>query len=89
MFPITRDQLFMLNDEANVSPSLVQDIVIHRIANEIFANASNGKTRYSCDIVSNDTVPFVERLLKMFPDCTIEITGNVSPNWSNLTVRWS
>jgi hypothetical protein len=88
MFPLSSTQLQSLADEDSCSKELVQDIVVHRIANEIFANAAKGETRYSCDIVDCDIAPFIVRLFKMFPDCTIEVTGNVMPGWSGLTVKW-
>jgi hypothetical protein len=88
MIPVTKLQLASLENEDKVCKSLVQDIVVHRIANEIFANASKGLTRYSCDVASSDVIPFVARLFKMFPDCTIEISGNVALDWSCITVKW-
>jgi hypothetical protein len=88
MFPITRKQLQSFEFEASVPKRIIQDIVVHRIANEIFANASEGKKHYSCDIATADASAFLKRLFAMFPDCKIELAETPSPSWLSLSVTW-
>ena len=89
MFPITKSQLQHLEmGDEHTPQELVQDIVVLRIASEIFTNAAKGGLRYSCDIETKDTIGFVSRLIKMFPDCSIEVHGEVSKNWSCLSIKW-
>lgn len=68
--------------------NIVIDIIVHRIANEVFMLAGEGKTRYSCDVKTEDVLPMMERFLKMFPDCSFIIQGNVFKNFSNISISW-
>lgn len=88
-FPITRADLCKLQDESCVPTNIIIDIIVHRIANEVFKHAAEGKSRYSCDVNTEDALQMTGRLMKMFPDCSYTIQGNVSKDLSNLEINWS
>jgi hypothetical protein len=87
-FPILKAQLWALDDESRVPTDTVVDIIVHRIANEVFKLAGEGKSRYNCHVKIEHVVPMMERLLKMFPDCSFAIQGNVCKNLSNMEIVW-
>jgi hypothetical protein len=87
-FPISRAELRTLEDESRVPTNIVIDIIVHRIANEVFKLAAEGKSRYSCDVKTEDVLQMMERLLKMFPDSSITIQGNVFKDFSNMEISW-
>jgi hypothetical protein len=87
-FPISKAELWTLEDESRVPTNIVIDIIVHRIANEVFKLAAEGKSRYSCDVKTEDVLQMMERLLKMFPDSSITIQGNVFKNFSNMEISW-
>jgi len=87
-FPISKAELWTLEDESRVPTNIVIDIIVHRIANEVFKLAAEGKSRYSCDVKTEDVLPMMERLLKMFPDSSITIQGNVFKDFSNMEISW-
>jgi len=78
----------MLEDESCVPANIIIDIIAYRIVNEVFKHAAEGKSRYSCDIKTEDVIPMMEQLLKMFPDTSITIEGNVMEGFSNLEISW-
>ena len=88
-FPVYRDMLNAMDDEKNVPGKFVRGVVLHRIIGEVFKRAADGNSRYSCDIANDDAIPFVTRLLELFPDCEISIQGNVQPGWASLTISWT
>jgi hypothetical protein len=87
-FPMTRAGLAMMTNQSCVPKNVVIDVIVHRIANEVFKSAAQEKTNYSCDINTEDVAQMMERLLKMFPDCSFTIQGNVSEGLSNMEIRW-
>jgi hypothetical protein len=87
-FPISKAELRRLENEPQVPKHVVISVIILRIANEVFKLAAEGKSRYSCDIKTEDVIPMMEQLLKMFPDSSITIEGNVSEGFSNLEISW-
>jgi hypothetical protein len=87
-FPISRSDLCKLADEPNVARSVVISIVVLRIANEVFKLAAEGKTRYSCDVKTDEVLQMLDQLLKMFPDASITIQGNVHEGFSNMEISW-
>lgn len=87
-FPISKAELWTLEDESRVPTNIVIDIIVHRIANEVFKLAAEGKSRYSCDVKTEDVLQMMERLLKMFPDCSFTIQGNVFKDFSNMEISW-
>jgi len=87
-FPISKAELWTLEDESRVPTNIVIDIIVHRIANEVFKLAAEGKSRYSCDVKTEDVLLMMERLMKMFPDSSITIQGNVFKNFSNMEISW-
>ena len=88
-FPVSRKQLIsMAGDEAAVPRDFVRGVVLHRIIGEVFKLAAEGRHRYSCDILDKDVIPFITRLVTLFPDCTIAVKGQVMPGWSDLTIEW-
>ena len=88
-FPITKADLWALENETGVPTNVVIDIIVHRIANEVFILAAEGKSRYSCDVKTEDALQMTGRLMKMFPDCSYTIQGNVFKDFSNLEINWS
>jgi hypothetical protein len=87
-FPITKAGLWTLENETGVPANIVIDTIVHRIANEVFILAAEGKLCYSCDVKTEDVLPMMERLLKMFPDSSITIQGNVFKDFSNMEISW-
>ena len=87
-FPISKAELWTLEDDSRVPTNIVIDIIVHRIANEVFKLAAEGKSRYSCDVKTEDVLLMMERLMKMFPDSSITIQGNVFKNFSNMEISW-
>jgi hypothetical protein len=87
-FPISKAELWTLEDDSRVPTNIVIDIIVHRIANEVFKLAAEGKSRYSCDVKTEDVLLIMERLMKMFPDSSITIQGNVFKNFSNMEISW-
>ena len=87
-FPISKAELWTLEDESRVPTNIVIDIIVHRIANEVFKLAAEGKSRYSCDVKTEDVLLIMERLMKMFPDSSITIQGNVFKDFSNMQISW-
>ena len=87
-FPVSKAELRNMDDEKKVPRCLTISVIVHRIANEVFRLASEGNSRYSCDVKTEDVIPMTERLLTMFPDCVIAIEGNVMNGWSNINISW-
>ena len=77
-----------MDDEKKVPRCLVISVIVHRIANEVFILAAQGRSRYSCDVKTEDVLPMMELLMKMFPDSSITIQGNVLKGFSNMEISW-
>ena len=86
---MSKKGLQMLEDESCVPTNIIMDIIVYRIVNEVFKHAAEGKSRYSCDVKTEDVLRMTGRLMKMFPDCSYTIQGNVSKDLSNLEINWS
>jgi len=87
---MTKAGLQMLENESCVPTNIIMDIIVHRIANEIFKLAAEGVfSRYICDVNTEDALQMTGRLMKMFPDCSYTIQGNVSKDLSSLEINWS
>jgi hypothetical protein len=87
-FPIAKAELQMLDHEPQVPKTVVIYVIVMRIANEVFKLASEGKTHYSCDVKTEDVIPMMEQLMKMFPDSLFTIQGNVFKGYANMEISW-
>jgi len=87
-FPISKAELRRLSGETQVPRHTIISVIILRIGNEVIKLAAEGKSRYSCDVKTEDVIPMMEQLLKMFPDSSITIEGNVMEGFSNLEISW-
>ena len=87
-FPVTKAELQILDHEPQVPRNIVIYVIVLRIANEVFRLAAEGKSRYSCDVKTDEVLLIMEHLMKMFPDSSITIEGNVLEGFSNMTISW-
>jgi hypothetical protein len=88
-FPVSKKQLNELENEENVPQELVNKIILHRIATEVFNLAAQGRHRYACMIKTNNAIQFVKCLFDMFPDCKIEIQrDDMFSEETTLVINW-
>jgi hypothetical protein len=87
-FPMTSAGLLMMVNQSCVPTNVIIDVTVHQIANDIFKSAVEGKTHYTCHVQTKDVLPIMERLLKMFPDCSFTTQKSISEAFSNMTIGW-
>ena len=85
--PVSSGVLRLMSDESQVSKGLVTKVIAHRIINEIFRCAADGKQSYRCSVDTVRLLLIIEKILKMFPD--MEITfSKISHTESDLVCMW-
>jgi hypothetical protein len=88
MFPVTAVQLQEMADNSKVCHKVQIHVIVHRIINEVFKNASMGNCYYTCDVLNDHAPELMKQLLTHVRGCSVTIFSK-DINQANITIDWS